>query len=251
MAHVLSQNTRVYANGYDISGDASAVEVNATAVMADNTTLSQTGHVHKKGILDDSFTYEGFFDDDAAQVDAIFAALRQSTGYTTDIFSVYPDLDTVGQPGTAGALENSNYTVMGKVAELLIVKGNFGVEGGAMTVKSLGAKATVSGTTTGTAINDVAQSILGGSWFIHVFAISCVGGNARVNFTLQDSADNANWLTVGTESYNISGSTPTQALHSFTGTLRQYVRLLVTKDCTTMSLTYQAGYHRGQNGPTN
>jgi hypothetical protein len=251
MAHVLSQNTRVYVDGYDISGDASAVEVSTSAVMADNTTLSQAGHVHKKGILDDSFTYEGFFDDDAAQVDTIFAALRQSTGYATDIFSAYPNLDTVGQPGMAGALENSNYTVTGKVAELLIMKGNFVIEGGAMRVKSLGTKATIAGTTTGTAVNDGAQSLLGGSWFIHVFAISCAGGNARVNFTLQDSANNADWATVGTESYNISGSTPTQSLHSFTGTLRQYVRLLVTKDCTTMSLTYQVGYHRGQNGPAN
>ena len=176
--------------------------------------------------------------------------LRKSTGYTTDIFSDYPDLDTVGQPGQAGLLENSNYTVQGKVAELVTVKGNFGVEGGMMQVKSLGAKATITATTTGTAIDNGASSALGGAWFIHVFAISAVGELARVLFTLQDSANNADWATVGTESYNLSGAVPTQAFHSFTGTLREYVRLLVTKDCTTLSITYQAGYHRGQNGPT-
>ena len=248
--HILSQNNRIYVDGYDISGDGSSLEVNAASVMADDSTFTNTGRTHKKGIKDDSLNYDGFFDDDAAQVDAIFAALREAAGSSVDIVSNYPDLDTVGKTGTAGLIENSNYTVPSKVSELVTVKGNFGIEGGLMQVKSLGAKATATGSTTGTAIDDGAQSLLGGTWFIHVFAISAVGGNARVLFTLQDSADNVNFLTVGTESYNISGIVPTQAFHSFTGTLREYVRLLVTKDCTTLSITYQASYHRGVNSPT-
>jgi hypothetical protein len=249
--HILSQNTRIYVDGYDISGDGSSLEVNAASVMADDSTFTNTGRTHKKGIKDDSLNYDGFFDDDAAQVDAIFAALREAAGSSVDIVSNYPDLDTVGKTGTAGLIENSNYTVPSKVAELVLIKGNFGIEGGLMKVRSLGTKATITGTTTSTAVDDGAQSLLGGTWFIHVFAIACSGGNACATFTLQDSANGSAWLTVGTESYNISGSTPTQALHSFTGTLREYVRLVVTKDCTTMSITYQAGYHRGLNDPTN
>ena len=249
--HILSQNNRIYVDGYDISGDGSSLEVNAASVMADDSTFTNTGRTHKKGLKDDKLSYEGFFDDDAAQVDAIFAALREAAGSSVDIVSNYPDLDTVGKQGTAGLIENSNYTAPSKVSELVTVKGNFGIEGGLMQVKSLGAKATATGSTTGTAIDDGAQSLLGGTWLVHVFAISAVGGNARVLFTLQDSADNANWLTVGTESYNISGAVPTQIIHNFSGTLREYVRLLITKDCTTLSITYQAGYHRGMNGPTN
>jgi len=251
--HVLSQNTRVYVDGYDISGDASSAESNLTAVMGDDTTFLSTGRTHQKGILDDHFIYEGFFDDSAAGVDVIFSALRArsyTSGYS-DIFSMYPDLDTVGKPGKAGLIDNSRYSAPVKVADLVTVKAEFGVEGGIMPIKSLGAQATITGTTTGTTVDDSASSALGGTWLFHIFAISCVGGNARAVFTLQDSANGTDWLTVGTESYNVSGAVPTQGIHNFTGTLRRYVRLLVTKDCTTMSLTYQAGYHRGQNGPTN
>ena len=249
--HILSQNNRIYVDGYDISGDGSSLEVNAASVMADDSTFTNTGRTHKKGIKDDSLNYEGYFDDDAAQVDTIFAALREAAGSSVDIFSNYPDLDTVGHVGESGLIENSNYVVLPKVAELVTVKGNFGIEGGLMQIKSLGAKSTVAGTTIGTAVDDGAQSLLGGTWLVHVFAISAVGGNVKVTVALEDSANNADWLTVGTESYDITGSSPTQIIHNFIGTLREYVRLKVTKGCTTMSFTYQAGYHRGVNGPTN
>ena len=257
MPHAMSTNTKVYVDGYDISGDSSSVEVGATAVMADDSAFGVTGHTHVKGILDDTLTYEGFFDDawngsaEVGGVDYIFAQLRTSTTQNADIISAYPNLDTVGQPGWAATVDCSTYTAPVKVAELVTVKASFGLEGGAMKVKSLGAKATITATTTGTVIDDGASSAKGGTWFIHIFAITATGGAAKINVTLQDSPDNITFTEVGTQSYDLTGSTPQQFFYSFTGTLNRYVNLLVTKNCTTMSLSYQAGYHRGQNGPTN
>ena len=97
MGHAMSTNTRVYADGYDISGDSSSAEVAATAVMADDSAFGVTGRTHQKGILDDTLTYEGFFDDawngsaEVGGVDYIFSQLRTATTQNADIISVYPN----------------------------------------------------------------------------------------------------------------------------------------------------------------
>ena len=257
MSHALSQNCRVYVDAFDISGDSSSVEIGANAVMADDSAFGVSGRTHQKGILDDTLTYEGFFDDawsgsaEVGGVDYIFSTLRTSTSQAK-ILSVYPNLDTLGKPGWAGLLDMSQYSTPVKVAELVTVKASFGIEGGIKAVKSLGTQATKTATTHGTGIDDGMSSANGGTWHYHIFAISATGGNTQIQIVLEDSADNVNYTTVGSESYNITNAGgPIAAGHVFTGTLREYVRGSVVKDCTTLSVTYQANYHRGQNGPTN
>ena len=258
MPHAMSTNTRVYVDAYDISGDSSSAEVSATAVMCDDSAFGVSGRTHQKGILDDTVTYEGFFDDawsgtaEVGGVDSIFSQLRTSTSQAK-ILSIYPNLDTLGQPGWSGLLDMSTYSNPIKVAELVTVKASFGIEGGVQAVKSLGAKATKTATTHGTGIDDVVvSSANGGVWYYHIFAISATGGNTQIQIVLEDSADNVNFTTVGTESYNVTNAGGAIAAgHTFTGTLREYVRVSAVKDCTTLSVTYQANYHRGQNGPTN
>ncbi len=245
MGKALSSNTKVYANGYDISGDASAAEIALAPGVADHTTFADLGRKRIRNIHDDQLTYEGFFDDQTGQEDPLLSVLR-GVVEDSDMVSVYPNTDVLSKSGFAGTIDNSNLNTPTKLAELVTVKATFGIEGGAQRIKSLGTKATVTGNTSGTGIDDLASSALGGSWYYHIFAISAVGGNARIQIVLQDSANNTDWLTVGTESYNVTHAGGVVGLrHDFTGTLREYVRVSIVKDCTTLSVIYQAGYYRG------
>ena len=246
MGKALSSNTKVYANGYDISGDSSSVEIGLSPNVADHTTFVDTGRKRMRSLNDDQLTWEGFFDDSATsnQEDALMSYLR-GVVQDSDMVSVYPDTDVLGKIGSAGTIDNSNLNTPIKVAELVTVKATFGIEGGAQRITSLGTKATVTGPTHGTGIDDLASSALGGSWYYHIFAIAASGGNARIQIALEDSANNVDFLTVGTESYNVTAAGGITGLrHDFTGTLREYVRVSVIKDCSTLSVTYQSGYHR-------
>ena len=236
-----SKTTRIFLNAYPLSGYCARAEVGMNPGLSDVTTFSDTGMKGLRGVSDDTFTIETLYDDDAAGPDvAIAAALGVDS-----VLSIYPGGDAIGlagySGGTALVAENAMVSAVGEIVKAS-VRGSFNQR--ADRLKSLGTEATATATTNGTTIDDAAASAVGLVWAYHVSAWSASGGNARWQILLEDSANGSSWATLLTETYNITAVGAARKATSITGAIRRYVRLTVTRDATSGSITYQAGYQR-------
>ena len=247
MAKFNSKSTLVYLGAYDVTALSTMLDVQAKRVINDVTGFGGTGRGHLAMVQESQVEYEGIFDDIAGNLDNAMAALRVAAATTPASF--YPGGAAIGLKGFAGSVYLTNEPVQIKVPEAILLKASFLFDGTSeQKVTSLGVKATVTATTAGATQDDAAQSTIGGSWYYHVTAVTASGGNAQWQVEWQDSANGSVWATIGTEKYNVTGAGgPVGARHDLAAgaTVRRYVRLNLTLDASSGSITVQAGYVRG------
>ena len=197
---------------------------------------------HHPSIHDDVFPWSALFDDGAAGSDVIMDALRSATAIKP--LSVGFAGATNGGGEVVYATDNGwseGPDIKGSVGSMVEITAEIKLSQ-AERHKALDAKITKTATYNSTSIDDSSSSASGGSWVYHITAWSASGGNARWQIVLEDSANNSAWATVGSESVNITAVGGD--LRTFTGTLRRYVRLTLTLDASTGSITAFAAYRR-------
>ena len=242
MAFYDSKVGKLFVAQYDLTNFVREVTPSFAREMRDVTVLGDSGRRQFPGIGDNKLSFAGLFDDGSAGSDvAVMSTLRGATSPT--VISVFPGDTVLGNIGCASgdgwAKAPELKSRVGSMVEFESGEIDLGL---CDRVKSLGPKLSVSVTTDGSSITDSASSSDGGKWVYHITAFSASGGNVRWQIELQDSANNTDFATVGSESVNITAVGA--ARRTFTGTLRQHVRLRVVRDATSGMLEFFASYER-------
>ena len=119
MATVHYRNAKIFAAGYDLSGDHNMIGVELSAEMLDETCFGDTTRIRKGGLTLANVTGAGFWDASAGHVDAI---LFGQVGVDDVVVLVFPNGITEGSLtdmgfGFKGVVEK--YDLKGDVAQLL------------------------------------------------------------------------------------------------------------------------------------
>jgi len=245
-----SKWTRVYADGYDISGDARSIgPLVWTFDEADLTGLSHA----VKGALPDVVnvgvgTLNAVFNNTAST--GIDTVLSTGGGMRNIMTAIGQRAEPVaGDPVYMGEFEQMDY--QGEWSSGFYVNIPFGmasIRGATLLYNNpwgqlLHAKsaATAANSTTGAGIDGGASSAFGGYMVYHVFA-----GDGTATISVDDSADDSSYSALsGATSGVIDCSTPTfgRVAIGRTATVRQYLRWQISLGTAT-TVTFALGFSR-------
>jgi hypothetical protein len=214
-----------YVGGYNFSGDIASLE----AITNSRATLGVTGidkeaeeRIH--GIKDGGFDFTSFFNPTAAQAFPVLKALP-----TADVACSYFRGTVIGSPAASCVAKQINYDgARGDDGEFTFkasVQGNgYGLEWGRQL--TAGPRTDTTATSPATGVDTLASASFGAQAYLHVFGIT----GTRVTVTLQDSADNVNFLAIATPmAFTAATAIGTQRISvPNTTTIRRYVRAITT-----------------------
>lgn len=218
----------VFADGFDLSGYFTSVEVKGDVDIKDNTVLNSTGaRTFQPGLASRQISGDGFFAqnavDDTLSIDKTFNDAMSSTA--NKLFSVGPKGVTQGYPAILANTKQAKFDVSVKVGELIATK--------------FDAKATLDGSVaafangiwlisqvfTGAANGatfDNTSTILTG-WFANIHNTNADG---TVTGKIQHSVDGTTWVDLVTFTA-LAKNSATQSVDIGTA-VRRYWRVIVT-----------------------
>ena len=246
MAKTSGLNTRIYVAGYDISGDASAIDgVGYTQALLETTSVNSSAPTRITGLVDGNLSVKVFFEATSEHT-ALLASNSLPTGDRTVLV---PMGSAVGDASLGLVAKQANYDVsQGGTGSPVSASASFSANGvapdfGLMLTTH---DDTVTSSTSGSSVDNSASSSDGGSWIYQVIGLSAVGGSARWHLNLQHSSNDSSWADVSTVTVNASdGTTGLSARTAFTGTLNRYVRHRVVLDASSGSLQFAMAFTRG------
>lgn len=241
MAFFDSSISKVHLGAIDLSPYTTAVNgLPGPRALNPVTTLADAGAKRLPTIQDVSPSVSGLWDE--ATLDPEVGALRTGSSLTLPI-SYWPAGLTVGAAGYAARVLANDYQIGSQVGSVVEFTVPMLAHGVAARIKSLiGAKTTDVANANKASIDDLAGSSNGGTFWLHVFAVTATGGNAQWIVDLEDSTDDAAFADFATVTVADAATGGTYV--SVAGTFNRYVRVQLTLDATSGSITWHAGYER-------
>ena len=242
MSKVAGLNVRLYVMGYDLSGDANAVDsMGYTQTLMETTPLNSSAATRLAGLVDGAITVNGYFDNATGKIHPIFTS-NSGKLPTADQDVLVPLGGSVGDASVGITAREADYNVNRSSGSAITVSSTFNGSGtaGQFGTMLTAHDDTITSSTSGTAVDDSASSSSGGAWFYQVLAFSAVGGNARWTMNLQHSSDNSSYTDVDSAHVTAVGA----ARATFTGTLNRYVKHRVVLDASSGSITFAVAYVR-------
>lgn len=231
MAFVASTKSRLLLGDFHLAAYTTDIALSAVTEMLESTVLTDTAKQFIPGQDTSTLTLSGHHDVDE------FSDLASFKSATTTPLTYAPSGLAVGAEVALVNVIDTNFETSAPVA------GTVDWSLGAQTTGrtdfgfSLANLAAVTGDTNGSSHDGSASSAAGAVAHLHVTAFS---GFSGVVVTIEDSADNAAWATIGTFT-TVAGVTGERI--EIAGTVRRYVRAVF--DVTgTGSVTAQVSYAR-------
>lgn len=242
MAKTSGLSVRLYAGGYDISGDVSAISsIAATQNLLEVTGLTSSAIERIAGLADGAISINGWFNASASQIHA--ALLSSGKVPTTDVVVLVPLGTSIGDPcafmNAKEAAYNLNRGADGSLAVSSEFSGNgYGAEWG---VNLTAAKQTDASAANSTSVDGAASSTGGGSAVVEVFSLA----SGTVTPVVQDSADNSSFSTILTFTARGTSDVPVaERKQTAAGaTVRRYTRFATTGTFT--NAVVACGFRRG------
>jgi len=225
-----------YIGTADLSGDVGAVTGLELARPALRVTgINAAAEERIPGRRDGSMGFMAFWNVDTGQSHPTFSAMPR----TDVIASVVIGTPAVGSACASMTAKQVNYASTvgedGSLGAQIDMQGNaYGLEwsGGANGdgLLTAGKETFATGTVSGTSVDLAAvDSAFGGSAYLHVFS----HGSGTATFTIQDSANNTDFLAVTDLAFTAVTGATTQRLQTAAGaTIRRYVRVQKTGTST-------------------
>ncbi len=236
MAKISGLNTRIYVAGYDISGDASAIDgVGYTQTLLDTTSVNALAPTRITGLVDGNLSVKVFFEATSEHT-ALLASNSLPTG---DRVVTVPMGSAVGDAGIGLLAKQANYDVsQGGTGSPVSASASFNANGyppefGVMLTAH---DDTHSSATSNASVDNSASSSAGGAGYLQAFSLS--SGTPTVK--IEDSTNNSSWsdLIAFTASSAISSEYKTVS-----GTVNRYIR--VTTTGTFSNLKFACLFFRG------
>ncbi len=216
MAKQSGLGARFLIGGYDISGDVNAIDqISGGPALIDSTDITQSAHSRLTGLRDGHMAFTVFMD--AANAHPVLSALPRTDVLMT---ALLPPL-AIGSAAACLNARQVNYDGSRSAAGDLLFKvqgegDGYGLEWGKTLTAGL---RTDTGATGGTALDNTAATGWGAQCYLQVTAFT--GTDATV--TVQQSADNSNWYTLGSAFTQVTSApnfqrVTTAAASTFTAT---------------------------------
>ncbi len=219
MAFIHGKNTKVLANGFDLSAFFKSATMSGEAETAETTTFGQSSKAYISGLKDATVSLEGLYDGAASGVDPILHAALGNQVHS--IITLYPEGDAEGKFGYGFKCIETSYEVDSPLDDVTGISAEFQSSSGMERVVSLKTSAdvlTVDGN--GGAVDGGAASTAGGVGYLHVPAFAGFTNNV---VTIQDSADGStDWQTILTFT-TVTGINAKERVE-IAGTVRRHTR---------------------------
>lgn len=236
----LGKYSKIYIDGYDISGDSNAWNVGLTFPEAGLTTVASTQGEYLCEIPKVSGEVKTWLNATAST--GSFDRLKTPATRNLCIALGIMAVPAVGDPAFCAQVSQMDVRAETVLNSAVKADAKFSGAGPATSQVNniygvvLHANAQETATTTSTSVNNGAASTAGALCFLQVTA---AGGSWA--FTVEDSANNSTFATIATFSSN--GSAITSEVQAVSGTVRQYVRCVATR--TSGNATYFCAIVRG------
>jgi hypothetical protein len=223
MAFVHGKSTKVLIGAYDLSTSFKEASGTTGFDMAETSAFGNTYKTYVQGLGDASISLSGMWDAATGSVDDVLGSLISST--TTTPVSVYPAGYGIGNRGFGLGANESSYEITSSIGDVVSVSAEFQstVDTGGKSGVGLFAGTSLSATGNQTSVNNLAATTNGGYALFHLPTNS---RSAAVDVKIQDSADNASFADICTFTQVASGVS--SEYKAITGTIRQYVRAVLT-----------------------
>jgi len=216
MAAGHGKKTRVYINGYDLTGFYRKADSEATRETAKATPFNSDDEVYVAGQRDASISLEGMFDGAVGGIDEVLQAALDTD---PTIVTLLPQGDTLGNVAYGLSSLQGKFSIDSSKDDVVSLSNELQASGGRdrMLVQHALATEVASGQSAG--INNGAQTTNGGVGYLHVPDIT---GITNLAVIIEDSADGSSWATLLT----FAGVTADRANQkvAITGTVRQHTR---------------------------
>lgn len=224
------KDTKVFANGYDLSTFLSSVSVSGEADTAETSTLGTTAKTYIAGLRDATITADGFFSSEVGGSDERLAAQLG----TSVVFTVVLSADAVGAHGYGMTAIETSYEAGAEIGGATAVSMEGQSTVGQEAIRVLNALSAVTATGTGTSVDNLASTTSGFAAYLHVTAAS--GTTPNMVAKVQHSADNSTWADLATFTA-VTAANAYQRVAG-TGTVNRYLRAQYTITGTTPSFTF-------------
>jgi len=225
------KDTKVLANGVDLSQYLNSAESSGSVDTADVTTFGSSNRKYLPGPEDATMSLEGFFDGSA---DAIDQVLKSALGSDQVTVLYFPHGDAVGQPGVGMQAIESNYTVTSTIDDAARISADLQSKTGFDRVISLAELAARTATGTGQVVDNGAETNNGAVGYLQVTNVS--GAGASVAVEIEHSSDNFVADILPLVTFNAAAAPGAQRVE-VAGTVKRYVRARWTIAGTTPSIT--------------
>jgi len=238
---VVSSNSRVMADQYDISQFLKKMNPQRNRDYADCTTLPETSKSYTPVLRGGSFMLEGLYRSNAvagASLQDIFASLPD----TQIIVTGYPDTRAVGKPAMLMYADAVKYNLDAVVADLVkvsieLTSQKWAVEHG-VSLHDLTAE---TGTGNGTSVDNGAATTNGGVAVLHCTAIT--GASPSVVVKIQSSSNGSTWSDL--LSFTAATAATKERIEVAAGTtIPRFLREVHTFGGTTTNITFNSAFAR-------
>ena len=241
MAKISGLDVRLYTEGYDLSGDANALDgLGYTEELQEIPVLNLSGMQRQGGRTDGHVSVNAWFDNASNQQhDAWLASSKLPTG---DRLVMIPLALTIGDGVAMLRAKQASYNVSNQAGSALAASAefqanDFGLEFG---ITLTAGKVTDASATNHTSVDGSASSSAGGIGQVQVFSL----GSGTVVPIIQDSADNSSFAAITGLTFTGAAARAAERLAtSSTATIRRYVRFASTGTFTNAVLA--VGFQRG------
>lgn len=209
--------TRVYINGYDLTGFFRKAGSEMTREVAESTVFNLDAKTYLPGLRDATASLEGLFD---GAVDGIEEVLLAALAADPTILTILPQGDGIGNVAHGLSSLETKFSIESSTDD--IVSLNNEVQSSSGRARLLVQHALGSEVATGQSAsidNTVVSTLNGGVGFLHVPDIA---GITNLSVLIEDSADNSIFATILT----FAGVTADRGRQrvEITGTVRRYTR---------------------------
>ena len=219
------KNTRILANGYDVSGWLKTWNAKATADTADTSTIGNAAKTFIPGLKDGVFSVDGFADGTATGINALLVAMLG----TSTVWTAVASTDAVGVSGFAATTIENDFETNADVGSAVSIKGTGQTTGGMDAVLVLHPLQQETTGTSAAMIDNLAASSNGMHSYLHVTAVG-----TTLTVKVQHSTDNITYTDLITHTA-VTTANKAEELSS-TGTVNRYIK-------STWTLTGNATFH--------
>lgn len=224
MAFGHGKSGKIYANGFDLSAFLRQASVTVQQDTAEVTTFGASAKSFIAGLAEAMLSVAGLYDPAATGSDApLRAAIGGDTnGNADNLWMVYPQGDTRGNPGQAMNATGTKYAINTPVGDVVDVQAEATSSVGVDNVVSLLALSTISTAAAQTSVDGGASSANGGAAYVQCSAATAL---TSATVKVQHSADNSTWADLATFTVTTAGTAQRVA---YTGTVNRYLRANVS-----------------------
>lgn len=208
--------TRVYLNGYDLTGFYRKQESELTRETAESTVFNLADKTYLPGLRDASLSLEGLFD---GAVDGIEQVLLAALTADPTLVVLCPQGDALGNVAHGFSALETKYALDSSKDDIVTLANELQSSSGRdrLLVQHLLSSEVATGN--GTSIDNGAQTTNGGVAYVHVPDIT---GITNLAVTIEDSADNSAFATILTFA-GVTADRNAQRV-AISGTVRRYTR---------------------------